>query len=110
MRRLPARFLPHRRLISYKPKLGETAYGPKYGPEVVCERGRISDHRKLVRSRDGREVISESRVALDPEHDVPDGSLVTIYRGTPRERETTVIVSSLADEPSLPSFIELALE
>ncbi|MEW1706985.1 hypothetical protein AB0230_07060 [Microbacterium sp. NPDC089190] len=110
MRRLPERMMPHRDLISYKPKKGEGTYGPVYGDEVICKRGAISDKRRYVRDRDGNEVISESRIALDlPDHDVPDGSLVTIWRGTPQERETTAIVTAVADWPRLPHFIEISL-
>lgn len=110
MARLPARMMPHKNLISYRPKLGESAYGPKYGEEVVCARGAISDKRRFVRDRDGNQVISESRIALDlPDHDVPEGSIVTIWRGTPQERETTAIVTSVADWPRLPRFIEVSL-
>lgn len=110
MRRLPARMMPHKRLISYRPLLGNGTYGPQYGDEVVCERGAISDRRKYVRDRMGAERISESRIALDlPDHDVPDGSEVTIWRGTPRERTTTAIVTSVADWPRLPHFIEVSL-
>jgi hypothetical protein len=77
----------------------------------VCERALIDDKRKLVRARDSREVVAEARVALDyPDHDVPEGSLVTIWRGTARQRESKVIVVSLADFPRLPRFTELALE
>lgn len=110
MRRLPARFMPHKNLISYRPKKGDGTYGPVYGDEVVCARGAISDKRRYVRDRDGNQVISESRIALDlPEHDVPEGSLVTIWRGTAQERETTAIVTSVADWPRMPHFIEISL-
>ena len=54
MRRLPARFMPHRDLISYKPKTGDGTYGPVYGEEVICKRGAISDKRRYVRDRDGK--------------------------------------------------------
>lgn len=111
-RRLPARMMPHHGLISYRPLLGSGTYGKDYGPEVVCDRGAISDRRKYVRDRTGAERLSESRIALDsPDHAaLVDGSLVTIWKGTERERTTTAIVTSLADWPRMPQFIEVALE
>lgn len=110
--RLPKRMMPHRNLVSYRPKLGEGAYGPVYGPEVVARRAAIDEKRKLVRARDGREVVSEARVALDlPDHEaLTDGSLVTLWRGLSRERTATVIVVAIADWPGLPRFLEAALE
>lgn len=111
-RRLPARMLPHRDLIAYRPLLGNGTYGPRYGDEVVVQRGAISDRRKFVRDRTGAERLSESRIAVDlPDHEaLVDGSEVTIWRGTPHERTTTAIVSSVADWPRLPHFLEVALE
>ena len=110
MIRLPDRFLPHRRLVTYRPKLGEGAYGPVYGPQVVAPRAAIDDKRRLVRTADGRELVAQSRVALDLEHLMPEGSEVTIWAGQVNERTTTALVVSLAQWPRLPQFIEVALE
>ena len=111
-RRLPKRMMPHLQLVSYQPKLGEGAYGPVYGPEVVADRAMIDEKRKIVRSREGNEVVSEARIALDlPDHEaLTDGSLVTLWRGRARERTTTVIVTAVADVPQLPHFLEASLE
>ena len=46
MRRLPKRLMPHRALVSYRPKTGEGAYGPVYGPVVVAKRAAIDDKRR----------------------------------------------------------------
>lgn len=110
MRRLPKRFLPHKELVSFRPKLGEGTYGPTYGDPVIPKRAAIDDRRKLIRTTDGRELMSQSRVALDPEHTMPVGSLVTIWRGRPNERESTALVVAVADWPGLPQFVEIALE
>lgn len=111
MRRLPSRYMPHRNLVAYRPYLGESAYGPLYGDEVICARGAISDKRRFVRGSDGEQVISESRIALDlPDHSaINEKAEVTIWRGTPRERTSTAIVISTADWPRLPMFLEIAL-
>lgn len=108
--RLPKRYLPHKKLAAYKPKLGEGTYGPSYGPEVVVKRAAIDDKRKLIRTADGREIMSQSRIAVDPEHLMPVGSLVTIWRGRANQRETTALVVAVAEWPGLPRFVEVALE
>lgn len=112
MRRLPPRMMPHRDLVSYRPKIGESACGPVYGPEVVAGRAAIDEKRKLVRSAEGKEVVSEARIALDlPDHvALVEGSLVTIWRGTARARTATVLATAVADWPRLPHFIEAYLE
>ncbi|WDH77929.1 hypothetical protein PTQ19_10385 [Microbacterium esteraromaticum] len=111
MRRLPKRMMPHGGLVSYRAKLGEGTYGPQHDDvEVVPKRAAIDDKRKLIRTADGRELMSQSRIALDLEHLMPVGSLVTIWRGRANERETTALVVAVADWPGLPQFVEIALE
>ncbi|WP_295035436.1 hypothetical protein [uncultured Microbacterium sp.] len=110
MRRLPKRLMPHRDLVSYRPKTGEGAYGPVYGPVVVAKRAAIDDKRRLVRTPQGRELVAAARVALDPEHLMPEGSLVTIWRGRPNERERTVVFIETADFDGLPQFVQVTLE
>lgn len=110
MKRLPPRYLPHKGLVSYRPKTGEGAYGPVYGPPVTPRRAAIDDRRKLIRTRDGRELLAQSRIALDLEHLMPEGSLVTIWKGRGNERETTALLVAVAYWPGLPRFVEIALE
>ena len=112
-RRLPSRLMPHRGLVSYEPKLGDGAYGPVHGAVVVPKRAAIDETRRLVRNAEGREVVSEARIALDlPEHQaLTVGSLVTIWRGRTNERTARVLAISTADGwPTLPTFLEAALE
>lgn len=110
MRRLPKRYLPHKGLVTYRPKLGEGTYGPQYGDPVTPRRAAIDDKRRMIRTSDGREILAQSRVALDLEHAMPVGSLITIWKGRENERETTALVVATADWPGLPQFIEIALE
>lgn len=109
-RRLPKRYLPHVELVSYRPKLGEGTYGPQYGAQVTPKRAAIDDKRKLIRTADGQMLMSQSRIAVDIEHLMPVGSLVTIWRGRANERESTALVVAVADWPGLPQFVEIALE
>lgn len=109
--RLPARMMPHKNLVSYRPYLGEGADGAVYGDEVLCARAAIDDKRRFVRTADGREFMASGRVALDyPDHDVPPGSQVTVWRGRSNERTSTVVLVALADWPQLPKFLELTVE
>jgi len=110
MRRLPKRLMPHRNLVSYRPKTGEGAYGPVYGPAVVAKRAAIDDKRRLLRMTGGRELISSARVALDLEHLMPEGSLVTVWRGRPNELERTAVFVETADFDGLPEFVQITLE
>lgn len=110
MARLPARMMPFRGAVRYEPKLGEGAYGPKFGDPVTPERAAVDEKQKLVRLADGTTAISSARIALDPEHEMALGSRVTLHPDTPRERTTTVIVAAKAEWPRLPHFFEYALE
>lgn len=112
MNRLPARYLPHRKLVAYKPKLGNGAYGPVHGDEVVAKRAAIDETRRLVRNAEGHEVVSEARIALDlPDHEaLVVGSEVTLWKGRPNERKTVVLAVSTAEWPRLPHFLEAAVE
>lgn len=108
--KLPARLMPHNRLVSYRVKEGENSYGPVFADPVVAEQAAIDDKQRLVRTADGRQIMSSARVALDFEHELPPGSLVTIWAGTYRARELPMVASATADWPGLPRFHEYTLE
>lgn len=103
--------MPHHRLIAYRLKTGEGAYGAVYADEVVCERGAIDDKRRLVRGSDGAEAVSSARVALDlPDHPMlTEGTLVTIWKGRANERTAEVRFTEIADFPRLPHFQQVTL-
>ena len=102
--------MPHGGQVRYEAKVGEGTYGPRFADPVTPERAAVDEKQKRVRLADGSTAISSARIALDPEHDLPLGSRVTLHPGTPRERMTTVIVAAMADWPRLPRFFEYALE
>lgn len=108
--RLPDRYMPHTGKVTYQAKQGEGTYGPVFADPVTPDRAALDEKQKLVRTGDGRDVMSTARIALDPEHVLPLGSKVTLHPGTARERVTTVIVIAEADWPRLPQFFEYALE
>lgn len=71
------------------PYLGSGAYGDVYGDPAALM-GLVESTRQLVRNGKGEEVVSNSSVYLDPIH-APEGSLVTVWPGTPSEYESKVV-------------------
>jgi hypothetical protein len=104
---IPAALLPHR--ITVRPYLGSGPYGDVFADPVTVRRAFVEDRRRLVRSADGDEVISETTVRTRPGEHIPVRSLVTVWAGTPHERTGRVITSNLFDHPSTWSHREVAL-
>ncbi|MFI6909656.1 hypothetical protein ACIBKY_50935 [Nonomuraea sp. NPDC050394] len=92
---LPAWLLRHQAVI--EPYLGDSAYGPIYGPAVtvVCL---ADDERRMVRDAEGSEVVSELTLYLLPGTVCPAGSRVSV-----NGRTTTVIGSYIRDGGGLPT-------
>lgn len=84
----PAFFYPHTvKVRDYQPG-GGMGGGFAASRELTAE---VKDERRLVRDRDGAEVVSSSQVTVPLGSNVPLGSLVTVWAGTPSEREATVL-------------------
>ncbi|MEU2759389.1 hypothetical protein [Streptomyces sp. NPDC007094] len=97
MRRVPRYLLRHR--ITVEPYLGDSAYGPTYGPAVVDVPALVSAAvRQVRRATDGREVVSSTQVITAPGLDCPPGSRVTLPDG----RTTTAITTAEHTAPGLP--------
>lgn len=108
---IPNRLMPHGGLVSYRPRLGTSAYEVMLGSEIVPNRAKISDKTHLVRTSRGEEATSTAQVTLDPDHVVPLGSEVTVWVGTARARTSTVIaVSHHEHGDRLPTFTKVYLE
>ncbi|MFD4659339.1 hypothetical protein ACFWP2_27340 [Kitasatospora sp. NPDC058444] len=93
--RVPRWLLRHRIVI--EPYVGESAYGPVYGPPHDVP-ALVSEAARLVRAPDGRQVVSSAQVVLDLDTDVPAGSRITLPTG----RATVPITVSTVDAPGLP--------
>ncbi|WP_257032529.1 hypothetical protein [Streptomyces sp. 1331.2] len=106
VRRVPGWLLRHR--ITVEPYLGDSAYGPVYGPPVPDVPALVSDTVRLVRAPDGRQVVSSAQVLLDPDSVVPAGSRITLPSG----RITTPITVATVDAPGLPvpAHVEVSCE
>ncbi|GAA2825356.1 hypothetical protein RMN57_13245 [Kitasatospora sp. CM 4170] len=101
---IPGWLLRHQ--VSVEPYLGDSAYGPRYGPLVVV-RCFLDQATRLVRAADGREVTSSSTVYARLDTVAPAGSRITLPDG----RHTTVIAALRRDGSGLgtPDHLEVQL-
>ncbi|UUN29429.1 hypothetical protein [Streptomyces sp. FIT100] len=95
--RVPDALLRHR--VTIEPYLGDSAYGPQYGPPVPHVRALVAAATKQVRrATDGREVVSTAQVITAPGLDCPPGSRVTLPNG----RVTSALSTAEHTAPGLP--------
>lgn len=81
-----------------------------WGSPVAVERAYVEDKANVVRSKDGAETTSSTKIVVDPHWDIPDESMVTVWAGTPRMREAKVIATEFFQHPRAPSHLVLYLE
>ncbi|MEU6822803.1 hypothetical protein ABZ921_19425 [Streptomyces atriruber] len=93
---LPAFLLRHR--ITVEPYLGDSAYGPQYGPAVADIPALVAESVRLVRAADGRDVTSTAQVIAEPGLNCPAGSRITLPTG----RITTALSVAHHTAPGLP--------
>lgn len=96
MSTLPGWLLRHR--ITVEPYLGDTAYGPKYGPAVEGVPALVSLKIRTVRDKEGREVTSTAQIIARPDIDCPAESRITLPDG----RTTRAITVAKHTAPGLP--------
>lgn len=87
--RIPDIMLPHR--VDLRPLDAITANGRVFKPAVCDVRAFVEDDEELVRDAHGNETVSDTKVTLDPEHEIPVGSMITIWKGTQSERTAKVV-------------------
>lgn len=106
--RIPNRLMPHRGLFAYEPFTGSSFEGAAYGTQVVPERANIQDSTQVARGDMTETETYTASVWLDPGHVVPNGSRVTLWLGTDRERQGVVTRSAYHSQgPGLPEHVEL---
>ena len=109
-RRLRERHLPHR--IDITRLTGEGSEGQTWEttldrPAYVEEKSTLVIDRRSTSPTAGQEIASTAFIVLLTIDDTEPRSLVTLWKGTPREVEATVLNSALFDYPGTPSHIEL---
>jgi hypothetical protein len=101
-------FYPHQVLVRDLVRAG--GMGSSHGAARALA-AEVIDTQTLVRDKDGREVVSSTRVTLPLPQHVPLGSLVTVWPGMPQEREARVLAASLSpNDPPLDAYLLLSLE
>lgn len=102
---VPGFLLVHQ--ITIEPYIGNSAYGPQYGPAVAGVRCFIEEQNRLVRAANGDEVVSSSTITCKPGTSAPAKSRITLPGG----RVTTVIACLNHDGQNLgtPNHVELQL-
>lgn len=104
--RIPPALLPHQ--LTVRPYQGTGPYGDVFG-EPSTHRAFVEDHRRLVVSASGEEVISETTAYTTLDVAAPVGSQVTVWAGTPHERTARVITTSRHLHPQAWSHLEISL-
>ena len=114
MVRLRAKHLPHR--VNVQRLAGEGSEGTTYSPSepsrpaYVEQKTRLVVDRRSTSATFNQEITSTTFVVMLTADDMPPGSLVTVWPGTPRERTSPVIDSALYDYPGTPGHVELFCE
>ncbi|MFD4371498.1 hypothetical protein ACFWPY_07890 [Streptomyces sp. NPDC058527] len=96
MSQVPRWLLRHR--ISIEPYIGDSAYGPRYGPPVTGVRALVAEQVRTVRDREGRETVSTAQVITAPGTVCPAESRITLPTG----RITRVLSAAPHTAPGLP--------
>ena len=96
--KIPLRLLEHRVNIQPISKVGSSV-SPGYGEGrkgihalVIDKRSRVVDQRVSSETK-GQEILSSAHILLRAEQWVAPGSLVTVWPGTPMERECEVVAA-----------------
>lgn len=101
-------FFPH--LIEVRDLNGSGGMGETYAATRNVD-AEVIDERVVVRGQDGQEFVSNTRVTVPIEANVPIGSMVTVWPGGTAEREAEVLqVGRDENDPPLPSHLVLYLK
>lgn len=101
-------FYPH--TVKVRNRIYGGGLGSGYAPSRDLQ-AEVKDVQTLVRDADGAEVVSSAQVTIPLPEDVPLGSLVTVWPGTPRQREARVLASAAnPNDPPLDAYLLLSLE
>jgi len=98
---LPGLLTPHK--VTVKAFAGEGANGPIFETPQVVEGVYVEEVHELVLNNDGAEVVSKGKVFFNLTDAPSEGSLITTWAGTVRERESVAFRVSIFDHPNAAS-------
>lgn len=110
MPRLRKKHLPHR--VTITRLTGEGAEGQSWAtpepavPAYVEQKSKLVVDRRSTSETANKEIIADTFVVLLTSDDTLPGSKITVWEGTPREREAEVVTSALLDYKGTPSHVE----
>lgn len=113
-RRIPARLLPHGRLVQIELAIGTGSKGRIYSAPIVMRRAQIVEATEIVRTASGdMHTVASCTVYLDRNElgltPKPE-SRVTVWLGTEDERATTLVSVSRWQHPVIGDLLELKLK
>ncbi|WP_158685474.1 hypothetical protein [Microbacterium halophytorum] len=105
----PDFFWPHE--VTVRDVTGSGGMGKQHGPPRRLD-AEVKDEQRVVKTRDGVEIVSHANVTVRIDAGVRLGALVTVWPGEPdAEREAEVLhVGRHVERPPLESFVVLYLE
>ncbi|RLP68356.1 hypothetical protein D9V30_10225 [Mycetocola reblochoni] len=74
------------------------------------KRSQVEQKTRLVRDKDGREVVSSTTVYLEPGPHADPGSIVTVHTGKPAERTAKLITTEYMQHPQVGEYLAWRLE
>lgn len=105
--RLRKRFTPHSVTVrDFAPGGG---MGPKHGAPRLVVNVWVVDERQEIVDANGAEVISNTQVSTNVDEIISLGSLVTVWKGEPGEREAKVVKITVFRHERLPQSRTLFL-
>lgn len=98
--RLRRRMTPH--TVTVRNRLGGGGMGERHADPRDVENVWVVDERVAILDAKGAEVISNTQVSTNVDEIIPLGSLVTVWKGEPGEREGRVEKVSVFRHDRLP--------
>ncbi|WP_337004101.1 MULTISPECIES: hypothetical protein [unclassified Microbacterium] len=105
--RLNPRLTPH--TVTVRDFVSAGGMGSKHADPRLVEKVWVVDERQLIVDDKGAEVISNTQVSTNVDEIIPLGSLVTVWKGEPGERQAKVVKIGVFRHRRLPESRTLYL-
>lgn len=77
---------------------------------IVVDRAKLVIDQRVDSETHGAEVLAETHVLVQPENYITPGSLVTVWKGTARERKLEVVATAYARHSTAPESAQAWLK